>query len=126
MPTNPPRCSRSHVTCRESISAGVCLVDNGKGERVEGSAERVGAGGALVARIFMQKETNEEMCSLPGVAIGNLVPVDPAKCTTAVPPFSWVVIWWIKHLEACPKCWQNHGGRPKGFMNIDPKLVFAR
>src|SRR5258708_24110914 len=42
-------CSRSKVTCRESSSARVCLVENGEGERMEGSAQGVGAGGALVA-----------------------------------------------------------------------------
>src|SRR5258707_1113770 len=47
-------CSRSEVTRRESSSARVCLVENGEGERVEGSAQRVGAGGTLVARIFVR------------------------------------------------------------------------
>src|SRR5260370_10292180 len=122
----PPGCSRSEVTSREGISAGICLVDNGEGERVEGSAERVGAGGALVARIFMQKETREKMCSLSGGVIGNFVTVDSAKCTTAVLPFSWVVVWWIKHLEPRAKCWQNHGWRAKGLMDIDQKLFFPR
>jgi len=121
-----PGCGRSEVARRESSSARVCLVENGESERVEGPAERVGAGGALVARIFMQKETREELRSLPGGAIGNFVPVDSAECTTAVLPFSWVVAWWIKHLDPCPECRQNHGWGAKGLMEIDPKLVSPR
>jgi len=121
-----PGCSRSEVACRESISTGICLVDNGEGERVQGSEERVSAGGALVARIFMQKKTRKELYGLPGGAIGNLVPVESAKCITAVLPFSWVVAWRIHHLEACPQCWQYHGWRAKGIMDVDLKLVSAR
>ena len=33
-----PGCSRSEVTHRKGISAGICLVDAGEGKRVEGSA----------------------------------------------------------------------------------------
>jgi len=91
---------------------------------MEGSAERGGAGGALVARILMQKEAREKLRSFPGGAIGNFVPVDSAKRTAAVLPFFWVAVWWISHLVACPKCRQNHGGRAKGFVDVDPKLVF--
>ena len=72
----------------------------------------------------MQKETREKLRSLPGGAIGNFVSVDSAKCATAVLPFSWVVAWWIKHLDPCSERRQNHGWRAKGFMNIDPELVF--
>src|SRR6266404_8528719 len=54
---------RSEITYRQSVSAGIRLVDNGKGERVESSAERVSAGGALVARIFVQKETRKKLRS---------------------------------------------------------------
>ena len=38
-----PGCSRSEVTYRESISAGIRFVDNGESECVDGSAQRVGA-----------------------------------------------------------------------------------
>jgi len=117
---------RSEITDRHSVSAGIRLVDNGKGERVESSAERVGAGGALVARIFVQKETRKKLRSLPGGAIGNSVAVVPAKCISAVLPFSGVVVRWIKHLEACPECWQNHGRRTKGLMDIEQKLIVPR
>jgi len=122
----PPGCGRSEVTHRESISAGIRLVEDGEGERVEGSAQWIGAGGALVARVFMQKETSKKLCGLPGGAISLFVPVDSAKCASAVLPFSWVVVWRIKHLEACTKCGKNHSGRAKSFMDVDLKLVFPR
>jgi hypothetical protein len=109
-----PGRSRREVTSRESISAGIRLVDNGEGEGVKGPPQRIDAGGALVARIFMQNETGKKLRSLPGDAIGNFVPVNSAKRTGTVLPISRVVVWWIKHLEACPKCRQNHGGRAKG------------
>lgn len=104
---------RSEITDRQSVSAGIRLVDNGKGERVESSAERVGAGGALVARIFVQKETRKKLRSLPGGAVGLFVAVDSGKCASAIFPFSWVVVWWIQHLEACTKRRKNYGGRAK-------------
>src|SRR5580692_8631662 len=122
----PPGCCGSEVAYRESISAGICLVDDGEGERMEGSAQWIGAGGALVARVFMKKETREKLCSLPGGAIGDFVPIGSAKCLGSVLPFSWVVVWGIKHLEARTKCGKNYPGRPKSFMDVDLKLVFRR
>jgi len=119
----PPGSSGSEVTYREGISAGICLVDDGEGECVEGSAQWIGAGGALVARVFMQKETRKKLSSLPGGAIGDFVPVGSAKCLSSVIPFSWVVVWRIKHLEACTKCRKNHSGRAKGFMDVDSEFV---
>jgi len=121
-----PGCRRSEVTRRESSSARVCLVENGEGERVDGSAQRVGAGRALVAGIFVQKESRKELCSLPGSAVCNFVPVDSAKCITAVLPFSWIVAWRIEHLETCPQRGQYHGGWAKGFVDVDLKFVFPR
>src|SRR5260370_10539160 len=106
-----PGCSRSEVTHRESISAGICLVDDREGERVEGSAQWIGAGGAQVARVFMQKETRKELRSLPGVVVGLFVAVDSAKCASAIFPFSWVVVWRIQHLQAGTKRTQDYGGR---------------
>ena len=122
----PPGCSRSEVTHREGISAGICLVDDREGERVQGSAQWIGAGGALVARVFMEKETRKKLRRLPGGAIGLFVPVDSAKCGGSVLPVSWVVVWRIKHLEARTKCRKNHSGRAKSLMDIDLKLVFPR
>src|SRR5580700_1953867 len=122
-PYKPPRRRGSEITYRDSVSAGICLVDHGEGERMERSAERVGAGGALVARILMQKETCKKLRSLPGGAIGNSVAVVPAKCISAVLPFSRVVVRWIKHLEARPEYWQNHSRRPKGLMDVEQKLI---
>ena len=116
----------SEITYRKSVSAGIRFVDNGKGERVESSAERVGAGGTLVARIFVQKEARNKLRSLPGGAIGNSVAVVPAKCISTVLPFSGVVVRWIKHLEACAECWQNHRRRAKGLMDIEQKLILPR
>ena len=93
---------------------------------MKGSAQRVGAGGALVARIFVQKEPRKELCSLPGSAVGNFVPVDSAKCITAVLPLSWIVAWWIEHLEAGAQCGKYNGGRAEGFMDVDLELVSPR
>jgi len=124
MPTKPTGCSRSEVTYRESISAGIRLVDDGEGERMEGSTQWIGAGGALVARVFMEKVTREKLSRLPGGAIGNFVPVGSAKCLSSVLPFSWVVVWRIEHLEARTKCRKNHSGRAKGLMDVDLKLIF--
>src|SRR5258705_8649863 len=92
-----PGRSRSEVTHRKSISAGIRLVDDGEGKRVEGSAQWIGAGGAQVARIFMQKETRKKLRSLPGGAIGLFVSVNSAKRGSAIFPFSWVVGWRIQH-----------------------------
>src|SRR6266850_4448849 len=108
-----PGCSRSEVTHRESISAGIRLVDDCEGKRVEGSAQWIRAGGAQVARVFMQKETRKKLPSLPGGAVGLFVAVDSAECGSSVFPFSWVVVWRIQHLEACTKRRKNHGGRTK-------------
>ena len=113
----------SEITYRESVSAGIRFVDNGKGERVERSAERAGAGRALIARIFVQKEARNKLRRLPGGAIGNPVTVVSAKCISTVLPFSGVVVRWIKHLEARAECWQNHGRRAKGLMDIEQKLI---
>ena len=103
----------SEITYRKSVSAGIRFVDNGKGERVESSAERVGAGGTLVARIFVQKEARKKLRSLPGGAVGLFVAVDSGECASSVFPFSWVVVWRIQHLEACTKRRKNYGGRAK-------------
>ncbi len=108
-----PGCSRSEVTHRESISAGIRLVDDCEGKRVEGSAQWIRTGGAQVARVFMQKETRKKLPSLPGGAVGLFVAVDSAECGSSVFPFSWVVVWRIQHLEACTKRRKNHGGRTK-------------
>ena len=108
-----PGCSRGEVTYGESISAGIRLVDDGEGERVKGSAQWIGAGRAQVARVLMQKETRKKLRSLPGGAIGLFVAVDSSKCGSSVFPLSWVVVWRIKHLEACTNCGKNHSGRTK-------------
>ena len=118
--------SRSEVTRRESSSARVCLVENGERKRMEGSAQGVGAGGALVARIFVQKEPRKELCGLPGCAIGHFVSVESAKCVAAVLPFSWIVARRIEHLEAGSQCWQYHGWRAKGLVDVNLKLVSPR
>src|SRR6185369_10688153 len=108
-----PGCSRSEVTYGESISAGIRLVDDGEGDRVEGSAQWIGASGAQVARVFMQKETRKKLRSLPGGAIGLFVTVNSAKRGSSIFPFSWVVVWRIQHLEACTKRRKDYGGRAK-------------
>jgi len=121
-----PGSSRSEVTHRESISAGIRLVDDREGQRMEGSAQWIGAGGAQVARIFVQKETRKKLSSLPGGTVGLFVAVDSAKCVGAIFPISWVVVWRIEHLETRTKRRKNHGGRAKSLMDVDLKLVFPR
>src|ERR1700732_706418 len=126
MPTKPPAAAEAKL-----LAAKVFLPESVLSTTVKANAWKVRrntlvTGGALVARIFMQKETSEEMRRLPGGAIGNFITVDSAKCINTVLPFSWVVVWGIKHLEARPQCWQYHGGRAKGFTDIDLKLVVPR
>jgi len=80
---NPPAAAEAKLLAAK-VFLPETLVDNGEGELLERSAEDVGARGALLARVFAQKENREKMCRLPGGVIGRFVPVALA----AAPPAS--------------------------------------
>jgi hypothetical protein len=78
-------------------------VNEREGKSVASSLEKVGAGGGMVAKVFMQDRADGEPACLEGGRRSQLVAVISAKRLGSLPPGGWIVIWRVGHADRCRK-----------------------